>query len=420
MYDLNPPRVFVHKRVYENPKAVARMERMLEGLGNPPTEDVDEKDTDRVLQACGITEDLPVQSGRVRQGIEKIDRDPSFIFNTFVWDDSKIKPVAKTYANPRARAIARAMAGTGRGGIYGKRDTCDGTDPKRPYVCQGGWSIHTLNGCVHRCNYCGLGYAVNFMLDLEEFTKELDRHFQERTTQKIYRYDLTSDYPCFEPEYGASETLGECFARNDRYLLVYTKSNNVDHLLDMPYKEHMPCYWTVATDTQTKTIERGTPTLDERLEAMRKCQQAGYVVRLGFSPIIPHKNWREEATIAVEKIFAAGEPDTIRLWVLAMTLADEADQLFGADNLDPWCRDEMHKHADEMGGKHSGPFPQHVRAEIYGHYLDEIRRISPRTPVNLCTEERAMWDMLADKLQMKPGKLYCCCGQFSVPRKKAS
>ena len=33
MYDLNPPQVFVHKRVYENEKATARLERMLKGLG---------------------------------------------------------------------------------------------------------------------------------------------------------------------------------------------------------------------------------------------------------------------------------------------------------------------------------------------------------------------------------------------------
>ena len=40
MYELNPPRVFVHKRVYRNPKAVKRLERMLAGLHGPTVEDV--------------------------------------------------------------------------------------------------------------------------------------------------------------------------------------------------------------------------------------------------------------------------------------------------------------------------------------------------------------------------------------------
>ena len=420
MYDLNPPAVFVHKRVYDDPKATARLERMLAALGNPSFEEVEVADTDKVIEASGATDDLVVRSGRVRIGIEKRDHDPVFLFNTFVWDPDKIEPMARDYNHPRAKAMARFMAGAAPASAYGRRETTDGTDPKRFWVCQGGWSVHTINGCVHRCDYCALGCAVNFMLDLEHFTEELERNFQERPHQKLYRYDLSSDYPCFEPEYGASEVLGECFARNDKYLLVYTKSNNIDHLLDLPYKEHLPCYWTLATDTQSTLIERGTPTLDERLEAMRKCQRAGYVVRAGFSPIVPHRNWRKEATLALEKLFAAAEPDTVRLWVVSMMLAQEAEDIFGADNLDPECLAAMREAASEMDGTHAGPFPPHIRARIYGHYIDEIKRISPSTPVNLCTEERHQWDLLAQKLEMSPDRMYCCCGQFSVPKRASA
>ena len=414
MYELNPRHVFVHERVYENPRATARLERMLSGLGDPAFEVVGANDAERVIEASGASEDLPVQSNRIRQGIEKIDQDPVLLFNTFVWDDGKTGPVAGSYTNPRSKYLARFMAGTRP--TYGRREKCDGRDGARPYVCQGGWSIHSINGCVHRCDYCGLGYAVNIMLDLEEFALDLERVFRERPGQLLYRYDLTSDYPCFEPEYGASRVLGECFQRNGRYLLVYTKSNNIDHLLDLPYKDHMPCYWTVATETQCRAIERGTPSLDERLEAMRKCQEAGYVVRAGFSPIVPHIGWREEATAVLEKLFAAATPDTVRLWVVCMMTCAEAEQIFGPENLDPRFLAVMREAAPEMDGKHSGPFPADVRAEIYSHYVNEIKRISPGTPVNLCTEERLMWDMLADVLEMDPDNLYCCCGQLSVPR----
>ena len=419
MYDLEPPRVFVHKRVYDNKLAVARMERMLAAMGNPSIDEVEAGDVDKVIGAAGAREDLPVQSHRVRQGIEKLTHDPVMLFNTFVWDPDKVEQT-KAHSNPRAASIARHMGGAGRGFAYSRREGSNGLDPNRTIVCQGGWGIHTLEGCVHKCDYCTQSYFVNVMLDLEDFADELDRHFQERTSQRLYRYDLKSDAPCFEPEYGAHEVLGEVFARNDRYLLVYTKSDNVDFLLDLPYKEHMPCYWTLATDTQSTKIERDTPNLDQRLEAMKKCQDAGYVVRAGFSPIVPHHNWREEATIALEKLFAAAQPDTVRLWVVSMMEVKETDQIFGYENLEPRFVDEMLKHADEMNGTHSGPFPAHVRAEIYAHYIDEVKRISPGTPVNLCTEQRHMWDMLKDHLDMSPDKLFCCCGQTSVPKRRAS
>ena len=415
MYDLNPPRVFVHKRVFENEKATARLERMLQGLKNPAYEEVDESDTEKVIAASGAREELPVQSGRVRQGIEKLASDPIMLFNTFVWNPDDVKNPPKQYGNPRARSIARHMYGAGRDFAYSRRELADGRDPKRFYVCQGGWGIHTIEGCVHKCDYCTQSYFVSYMLDLEDFVVDLERHFEERPHQKVYRYDLKSDAICFEPEYGASELLGECFSRHDRYLLVYTKSDNVEHLLDLPYKRHMPCYWTLATDTQSTSIERDTPTLDERLAAMRQCADAGYVVRAGFSPIIPHRDWRREATVALEKLFAAVKPDTVRLWVVSMMLASEAEQIFGAENLDPEFLETMRQAAPEIDGKHSGPFPPQVRAEIYAHYIDEIKRISPTTPVNLCTEERQIWDMLTDHLEMSPDHLFCSCGQFSVP-----
>ncbi|MFC1525630.1 spore photoproduct lyase family protein [Candidatus Latescibacterota bacterium] len=415
VYDLKPPAVFVHRRVLANERAVARMERMLAGLGNPEYEVVDINDTEGVVEAAGAREDLPVQSGRVRQGIEKLSADPVMLFNTFEWDPDKVRPPAREYRNPRARSIARHLAGTGREFAYSRRERADGSDPKRSYVCQGGWGIHTIEGCVHKCDYCTQSYFVAYMLDLEDFCVDLERNFQERPQQKLYRYDLKSDAICFEPEYGASELLGECFARHDRYMLIYTKSDNVEHLLDLPYKQHMPCYWTLATETQSNVIERDTPSLDERLAAMRQCQEAGYVVRAGFSPIIPHNNWRQEATEALEKLFAAATPDTVRLWVVSMMLAREAEQIFGADNLDPRFVEAMREAAPEMEGKHAGPFPPEARAEIYAHYIDEIRRISPDTPVNVCTEERQIWDMLAHKLDMRPDRLFCCCGQLSVP-----
>ena len=50
MYDLDPSHVFVHKRVYRNPRALARLERMLAALGHPAVIEVDVGDADTVPQ----------------------------------------------------------------------------------------------------------------------------------------------------------------------------------------------------------------------------------------------------------------------------------------------------------------------------------------------------------------------------------
>ncbi len=416
MYDLNPPHVFVHKRVYKNAKAVKRLERMLAGLRNPPITEVDVNDTDKVIEACGATEDVPVMSGRVRQGIERRPHDPVFLFNTFVWDRSEVAPLQKKYQNVRAAGIARLMAGAGEDFVFSKREAAM-PGSGRPYVCQGGWGIHSLLGCVHKCNYCGQGYVVNLMLNLDEFADVVEQNFQRRPEQKLYRYDLYSDSICFEPEYGASETLSERFDRSgDKYLLYYTKSDNVDHLLDLPYKKHSIFYLTLSTDTVSREIERDTPSTDERIEALRRCQEAGYRVRVGFSPIIPVRDWRRETTSTLERLFAKVKPETIRLWVVSMMNAEEAEMLFDVPLLDEEYVAAMRRAAPEMNGKHSAPFPSDVRAEIYSYYIDEIKRIGPDTPVSLCTEEAQQWEILGPKLGMTPGRMFCCCGGTSVPR----
>ena len=420
VYKLKPKAIFAHKRVYDNPRAVARMERMLDAMDIPrssvPTVTMDDVDT--IVQVAGATDDIANEEivkgghGRVRQGILKLAHDPVMVFNTFVWDPADRVPPTKEFVNPHAKRLVRLFSGVGRDFAFSKRELLrKGQD----YVCQGGWGIHSIGGCVHKCDYCGQGFIVNILLDLEEFCDALTEMFHERPEQKLYRYDLFSDILAFEPEYGCSEVVGECFAKNDKYLLLYTRSDNVQHLVDLPHKDHVLANWTLAMDTQCREIERDAPTLENRIEAMRICQQAGYAVRAGFSPIVPVANWREETTQMLELLFSRVQPEVLRGWVLAMMDAAEFERMFDVSKMDQKFMKRMREEAQALNGSHGAPFPLDVRAEIYAYYLDEARRISPETPFALCTEHPKLWEMLEDKLAMKPDNMFCCCGGLSTP-----
>lgn len=415
MYDLHPSHVYIHRRVYRNPKAVARMERILNALGNPVVDEVDENDTERILRESGPSPNIPVTTWGVAQGVEKRAADPAMLFNTFEWDEARRKPVAKKYRDYWfMRRLAMVLGGAGEDLAFSRRDPQIGTRAG-DLVCQGGWGIHTLCGCVHKCDYCAEGYIVNMMLDLEDFADHLARLFDRRPQQKLYRYDVMSDSICFEPEYGASAILADCFARSgDKYLLYYTKSDNVEHLLDLPMSNCI-FYCTLSTETVCRVIERDTPSLDRRIKGLQRCRDAGYTVRVGFSPIIPVRNWREEATQAIEKLFASVKPDVIRLWVISLMQGREFERAINVELIDPAFVRVMRNAAAELDGliPQLRPFPRSVRQEIYAHYLDEIRRVSPETPVGLCTEDRALWDALAPKLNMTPNTLFCCCGGYS-------
>jgi len=423
MYDLNPKAVYAHERVFENPQAVARMERMLDALGvslsSVPR--VSMADLDEIIETAGAIESVAAPEtvkaghGRVRQGILKLGHDPVIVFNTFVWDPEQRLTVDRKFANPHAQRLAKLFAGVGADFAYSRRELFHGLSPGG-YVCQGGWGIHTIAGCVHKCDYCGQGFITNIMLDLEDFADQLAVMFEERPEQKLYRYDLFSDVLCFEPEYGASEVVGRAFDQTeDKYLLLYTRSNNVDYLFDLPYRTHTLINWTLSMDTVCRAIERDTPSLAGRIEAMRKCQAEGYVVRAGFSPIIPVADWRQETTEMFELLFREVEPEVLRAWVIAMMDADEFERMFDCAIMDQDYMERMRSEAHNMNGKHAAPFPLDVRTEIYAHYIEESRRISPETPLAICTEEPEIWDLLEDRIPMTRNHMFCCCGGTSVP-----
>lgn len=415
MYALHPSRVYVHRRVYRNPQAVSRLERMLNALGNPKIDEVDARDTDRIFEESGPPEGIPITTHGVAQGVERRSADPALLFNCFEWDENQCPPLTRQYRSVWHDRLARLIAGAGEGTAWSQRGPNHGTK-NGEVVCEGGWGIHTVAGCVHKCDYCAEGYVVNIMLDLEEFADHLAGLFVRRPQQKLYRYDVWSDTICFEPEYGASAVLADCFAESgDKHLLFYTKSDNVEHLLPLP-KTNSIFYCTLSTDTVCRSIERDTPSLDQRIEGLRRCQEAGYPVRVGFSPIIPIRNWQEEATQAIEKLLGAVTPQVVRLWVISLMNASEFERAICADLIEPTFLSELRSAASELnnGLAVQKPFPLHVRQQIYGHYLDELRRIGPTTPVGLCSEERVLWDALRGKMNMTPESLFCCCGGSSA------
>ena len=420
MYDLKPRGVFVHERVYENPRAVERMERMLAALGRSrhdvPT--VGMGDLGAILDLAGVSEDIASEQvlkaghGFVRQGLLKREDDPVLVFNTFVWDESRRLPAPRRYANPHASRLQAQFCGVGEGSAFSKRELLT---PEDNFVCQGGWGVHTLGGCVHKCDYCGEGFIVNIMLDIEEFCEHLAAMFQRRPEQLLYRYDLFSDILAFEPEYGASQVLARCFAEHGKYLLLYTRSDNVEWLGDLPCKEHVPINWTLSMETQARVIERDSPSLAQRIEAMRFCQEHGFTVRAGFTPILPVKDWRRETTEMLELLFSRVRPEVLRGWVLAMMDADEFERIFNVDMMDQDFMRRMREDAAELNGQHHAPFPLDVRRDIYEHYIREVERLSPETPFALCTEHPGLWDMLECRLKMTRDRMFCCCGGLSTP-----
>ena len=289
-------------------------------------------------------------------------------------------------------------------------------------VCQNAYELHSAWGCLHACDYCNIGEFLNIVVNLEEIVEHLDPLLDANSWLQLYKYDNQTDTITFEPEYGASELMVQYFARRqNEYLMLYTKSDNVDHLLDLDHQGHTIISFTISCDTVARKIEKNSPTTSERIEAARKCQEAGYVVRARFSPIVPIKNWREENAAMIQEFLTRVKPDVVTMDVLAHLEYDRLVECFDISLLD----DGYVEIARELfSGEHPGEsfcpvgkqmFPHEARADIYQFFIERMHQVDPELPISLCDEMPEMWEEFADDLVGTPSDYVCACGPTSVP-----
>jgi DNA repair photolyase len=255
------------------------------------------------------------------------------------------------------------------------------------------------------------------MLNLEELAEEVRKFGETVPWQQLYKFDNMTDTVCLEPEYGASEVMVGMFATwPGRYLLLYTKSDNVEHLLNLDHRGHTLISWTVSCETVASRIEKRTLSLENRIAAIERSQKAGYTVRVRLSPLCPVKDWHEETRDLIRRLLSRVTPDVISLDVLGwMDIAQmrEAMDLSLFDEAYVLALDRLESEEFRRNGKHV--WPHEMRREILRCVIEEIRRFRPGQPVSICMETTQMWQDLGPLMGMTPEDYVCCCGPTSVP-----
>ena len=408
MYRLRPPKVFINKRVYESRPCTARLNRVMANIECDMVQDFSDDELERIYNEEGWE---ALRHGQKRQGEHGFQSDPVMVFGTFNWD---LDPALD---RTPAGSMARTMLGDERT-FYNTQDSVR-SRIDNGLVCQSVHDFHTMTGCVHRCDYCRRGGISVVMLNLEEWIERLHRFLEHDKCQRLFKYELWSDIHPLEPEYGASEMLVDYFAKQPgRYLMLFSKSANIDHLLDLDHRGKTVMCWTLSSHTVTRVVEKATATMEERIEAARKCADAGYAVRFKFKPIVPLKGWRQECTEMIEGVFANLEPEHINMRLLSMMDAAEFKRIFDPSIFDPECIRAMEDSANQMRSGQNlsvGPFPHETRKEIYSYIIDEVARVSGKTSVSLCSESERMWEELGPRLNMSPADFVCNCGPQCVP-----
>jgi spore photoproduct lyase len=185
-------------------------------------------------------------------------------------------------------------------------------------------------------------------------------------------------------------------------LTLLTKSTNIDRLINLESRGHSILSWSVNPPEVCRIFEESVPTIEKRLEAMRRAADAGYPVRAVMMPIIPIDGWREIyadftrhllETVPIKRLTMGG----ICSYKAARSLLEKKS---GAGNRVSLNFDEKIKSPDGRAR-----YPGLLRQEIYSVITSAARSYQPGLELALCLEDREHWQ--AAELENNIGRCNC-------------
>jgi len=407
--ELPASKILIVEGVENDPAMRARAGRMRSGFPADSIRTVTDEELDEIIR-----DEAPQEA---RNGM-RADFKPTVIFNRYRFDDDEEERQRRTEAYPTLNWPDKLRL-NGYGGFDWRDSGSAAYRQRTGLVCQPAYALHTIVGCHFRCAYCTLSRLISIMMNVEELIDRLDGFLARCPGQTLFQNDNYTDNVCFEPEYGGAKLLIEYFARKPgKALELYVgKSDYVNFMLDYDHRGHTVCCWSLAARTQSTEFEwRSAPTAD-RIEAMRCCQDAGYPVRVRFSPILPVKNWREENREMIELLFDSVRPDVITMETIRFLNYADMVEVFDLSLL---ADDFLRVMKDRTGPPEfqGCELPDDYRSMVYEFMISEIERVSPETPYAFCREKRDVWDRFADRFVshgQDPDHYVCNCGPKSAP-----
>jgi spore photoproduct lyase len=264
-------------------------------------------------------------------------------------------------------------------------------------VCCNYLVVNLASNCPFDCSYCFLQeYLANnptmkAYTNVNDALQEIDvllRAHPERSF-RIGTGEL-ADSLALDPLTALSHQLVPFFAERANALLeLKTKTDSVEELLRMDPKGRVVVSWSVNPPGLIAAEEHGTASLDERLSAARRVQQAGYRVGFHFDPLIEIEGWEEAYAQTVDEILRAVDRRSIA-WIS-----------LGSLRLSPALRQASRGRVGNsmiLGGV-LVPCPdgkarvwRGLRTRMYRLLVERLKQVSGDVPIYLCMEPPAMWD----------------------------
>lgn len=154
-------------------------------------------------------------------------------------------------------------------------------------VCPHFHELILSNGCPYDCSYCYLKLTFRgnvsptlFTNDWAELKTELDS-----MPTGVFATGELADSLAIEPPL-LTPVLDYFSRQTDRYLLLLTKSSNIEPLLSRKPSPNIMVSFSINSETAARLYEHGAPDPQERLTAAHRVKQEGWRVRIRLDPVL--------------------------------------------------------------------------------------------------------------------------------------
>jgi spore photoproduct lyase len=273
---------------------------------------------------------------------------------------------------------------------------CPGSEGQ---VCCNYFVINFASNCPMECSYCYLqeyladNPSLKVFANVNDLVREADE-LLSRHRQFFFRVGTgeITDSLALDPYIGFCAEVVPFFAEQPNVLLeLKTKSNCIDGLMDLDPKGRIVVSWSMNPQRVIDGDEHLTASLEERIIAARRCQEAGYKLGFHFDPIVEYPGWEADYRDMVERLFASVDFRRVA-WVSLGVLRNTSGlkrvmrRRFPATSLlsgeQVLCPD----------GKMRYFYP--LRVAMYRKMLGWIRQAAPTVFVYLCMESREVWEQV--------------------------
>ncbi len=255
-------------------------------------------------------------------------------------------------------------------------------------------NLYTLDAavnCGYDCSYCTIqsfyhGDKIKFHSNLREKLSGL-----KLDPEKTYHIGTgqSSDSLLWGNKYNLLEDLFNFAGENPNIILeLKTKSANISYLLENPPPANVLVTWSLNTEILIKNEERGTASLESRLDAAEKIAQKGILTGFHFHPMIYYRNWRRDYGEMFKLITSRFSPEQTAL--VSFGTLTFIKPVLKTIRQRPLNTKILQMPMEEIAGKYS--YPLEIKRELFSFAYNSFKEWHGKVFFYLCMEDAGIWN----------------------------